>query len=139
MAFDYGTKFNGGIHVLVKKGEEYLVLKRRENDFEDASCWDLPGGGIEEAEQPLDAAVRETQEEAGLAVRIHNVITVWAMKLRNNLWSIETLVEADYISGTVQLSNEHREYKWLRKEDLAVLEAKGDIIIELIKHIDQVQ
>lgn len=30
--------------------------------------WELPGGGIEPGESPMDGAVREVQEETGLAV-----------------------------------------------------------------------
>ena len=31
--------------------------------------WDLPKGEIEEGEEPIDAAIRETQEETGLIVK----------------------------------------------------------------------
>jgi len=37
--------FCAGIHVLIKKKNRFLVLKRSPGDIEDAGYWDLPGGG----------------------------------------------------------------------------------------------
>jgi hypothetical protein len=41
-------------------GPRYLVLERAEN-----GVWECPAGHIEEGESPLEAAIRETQEEIG--------------------------------------------------------------------------
>lgn len=48
-----------------------LLVKRT-----DVPVWVLPGGGIEQGEQPEYAAIRETHEETGLTVEIvHHVAT----------------------------------------------------------------
>jgi 8-oxo-dGTP pyrophosphatase MutT (NUDIX family) len=36
--------------------------------------WDLPKGGIDASETPLDAALRETREETGLVLAAHELI-----------------------------------------------------------------
>lgn len=36
--------------------------------------WSFPGGRIEEGESPLQAAMRETQEEVGLRIKSHQVV-----------------------------------------------------------------
>jgi len=49
--------------------KEILLLKRPE----DAHCgglWSFPGGKVEKNEMPLDAAVRELREEAGLSGKL---------------------------------------------------------------------
>ncbi|MDI6098181.1 NUDIX hydrolase [Actinoplanes sp. NEAU-A12] len=41
--------------------------------------WDIPGGYVEEGETPLNACVREVQEELGLQVAIESLLAVdWA-------------------------------------------------------------
>jgi len=43
----------------------------------DKKIWVAPGGLIEPGEQPADAAVRETEEETGLAVRLTGIAGVY--------------------------------------------------------------
>lgn len=38
--------------------------------------WDIPGGHIEAGEHPLDACVREVQEEIGLIVAIRSMLVI---------------------------------------------------------------
>lgn len=50
-------------------GAELLVIKRDDKpDIPYPSHWDLPGGGREGLETPLECALRETREEVGLHV-----------------------------------------------------------------------
>lgn len=55
--------------VLSADGREVLLL-RRTIPF----LWDLPGGGIEPGERPVDAAVRECREETGHDVAIEREV-----------------------------------------------------------------
>lgn len=54
--------------ILVDTGSNYKVLsiKRGKDPFK--GMWANPGGNIDEGEKPLDAAVRELEEETGLVV-----------------------------------------------------------------------
>lgn len=117
--------FGAGIHLLIKKDNRFLVLKRSENDKDDPGHWDLPGGGIRYMEKPLDAALRESNEEAGIEVRIVNILDMWGKFFEDN-WSIESLVEAEYVSGEVRLSFEHSQYKWITKQQLKEIEPKAN-------------
>jgi 8-oxo-dGTP diphosphatase len=44
----------------------------------DSGVWELPGGRVDVGESALDAAVRETAEEAGIAVRITGLVGVYS-------------------------------------------------------------
>ncbi|MEK9153308.1 MAG: NUDIX domain-containing protein [Patescibacteria group bacterium] len=116
--------FGGGIHIAVKKGGKFLILKKSASDKDDAGRWDLPGGGIEFGEQPFEAAIRETQEEAGIKVAITKILTTWAMPYEEK-WSIEFLVEGKWLGGNIKLSPEHSEYQWVSRQELKTIKPKG--------------
>jgi 8-oxo-dGTP diphosphatase len=57
-----------GVNTIVLDSGEVLLIKRT-----DIPMWALPGGGVDENESLMDAAVRETEEETGLAVDIERL------------------------------------------------------------------
>lgn len=122
--------FGGGIHIAVKKGGRFLILKKSASDKDDAGRWDLPGGGIEFGEQPFEAAVREAKEEAGIKVEITKILATWAMPYGDK-WSIEFLVEGKHLSGNVKLSPEHSVAKWVSRQELKTIKPKGLFVQKL--------
>ncbi|RMH11907.1 MAG: NUDIX hydrolase [Gammaproteobacteria bacterium] len=56
-----------GIIAVTKDGQ--VLLLKRANGFTYPNQWNAPGGGIEDNENPLQAAYREFQEEAGVDLR----------------------------------------------------------------------
>ena len=54
------------VFVAVREEQGRLLLVRRC----DSGAWELPGGRVDVGESAVEAAVRETAEEAGLQVRI---------------------------------------------------------------------
>lgn len=65
---------------ILLKGDEVLLCHRRDFDL-----WNLPGGGVEEGENPWDATVRETREETGLLVRPTRLVGIYAKPQKNEL------------------------------------------------------
>jgi len=54
---------NATLLYIIKDGKILLIYKKRGFG---AGKWNGPGGKIEDGEDPMDAAVRETEEETGL-------------------------------------------------------------------------
>lgn len=125
-------KYWAGIHVVVEKNGKYLIMKRTLTDEHAPGCWDLPGGSIMLGEQPYDAAIRETREEAGIDINNIRLMDVFAFEF-DDLWSVELIAEARYVSGEVKLSQEHFEYQWLSKRKIIQLKSGSVQIKQLIK------
>jgi 8-oxo-dGTP diphosphatase len=83
--------------------------------------WEIPGGQVEQGETLIEAAVRETQEEAGVTIEVKTLVTVQS-NLTRNLLIFGFL--AAYISGELATSSETPEVRW----------AKCDEVLPLITH-----
>jgi 8-oxo-dGTP diphosphatase len=59
--------------VVVRGLEERLLLVRRC----DSGAWELPGGRVDIGESAVDAAIRETAEEAGIRVTVTGLVGVF--------------------------------------------------------------
>lgn len=68
----------GAYVVCVRDGQVLLV---RLNPMLGLAGWSLPGGGVDQGEHPLDAAVREVAEETGYEVVIDRLLTVDSLHL----------------------------------------------------------
>lgn len=72
--------------------EQILTIKRR-----DVPVWVLPGGGLEDDEDPEDAIIREVFEETGLHVKVkRNVCSYLPI---NRLGTHTHLFECEVING----------------------------------------
>lgn len=62
-----------GSGLLLTTGEKVLLLLRSRHVTEPRT-WGIPGGAIEEGEDPLQSALRESEEEMGLSIDSYRVI-----------------------------------------------------------------
>ena len=103
---------------------EYALFKRA-----DAGWWQGVAGGGENKETPVQAAKRETKEEAGIHshtgfVQLDTIIPVRVTEFSNNhIWGEEIYVIPMYCfgvmvkEGAIMLSHEHTEYRWLSYQE----------------------
>lgn len=91
--------------------DEVLLLKRR-----DIPVWVLPGGGIEHGETPEEAAVREAEEETGLAVALKRKVAFY--QPANRLTKPTHFYEVEILSGTPQKGPETRDIGFFPLNDL---------------------
>ena len=118
------------LHRQAPQGDiEYGIFRRRDHDY-----WQGIAGGGEDAETPLEAAYRETAEEAGLAPaevvlnQLTSLAMIPAIQFGGMLWGPSLPVIPEYAFGAkceaqadVNISSEHVEFRWAPYEEAASL------------------
>ncbi|MEM5834636.1 MAG: NUDIX domain-containing protein [Candidatus Aenigmatarchaeota archaeon] len=107
-----------GTAAVVVKEDSFLVIKRATKDeFAKEASWTLPGGRVENYEDPNQAVLREIKEETGIEVEIVKPIGIWSGR-KNNVWRIIIHYLCKYRKGRVKLSKEHSEFSWIKFKEL---------------------
>ncbi|XP_050524975.1 bis(5'-nucleosyl)-tetraphosphatase [asymmetrical] [Daktulosphaira vitifoliae] len=108
----------GGLVIYRKVFNEiqYLLLQASYENHH----WTPPKGHLEENESDMDAAVRETEEEAGLKLQDlcvdHHFKKTLKYEPANKNFIKQVVYFLAYLTNPetpVKLSNEHQSYKWL--------------------------
>jgi mutator protein MutT len=97
-----------GAVIAIKDGK-VLLLKRGEDAPWMPGKWDFPGGGIEEGEDPKEAAAREAKEEIGLETRTLHELTVVEVEDE----PVHFFYSHWFKPGDLELGSEHDDYKWV--------------------------
>lgn len=127
-AGDYGT----AVMVPVFEGKA-LILRRGPTAPWRPGFWNLPGGGIDEGESALQAALRECEEESGLSVTNVRFIGSWNMNGEPiQAFTGEAMDTQVYIRPNHGII-EHDQYQWIGVEDLRKFQFAEPQIIEVIK------
>ncbi len=113
---------------LIKRGDEILITQRSEV-MSHPLMWEFPGGKLFPGESPERGLIREIMEELNIKIKVEQLLPSvkhdygsLRIKLIPFICSIE--------SGDI-LPTEHKDVKWLKKEDLnnySLLEADLKII-----------
>ncbi|MBM3209079.1 NUDIX domain-containing protein [Candidatus Shapirobacteria bacterium] len=95
------------------KSKRLLLVKRR-----DVPVWVIPGGGIEKGETPEEAAVRETKEETGFAIKIVRKVAEYTYKGQNKK---NHIFEAVVVGGKAETGSESKEITFFEVNNLPEL------------------
>ena len=100
---------------------QFAILKRS-----DAGYWQFIAGGGEDSETPLEAAQRETQEEAGITGQIMTLDSLATIPKEgfggSELWGQDVYVIPEHYfaidvgESDITLSREHTEVRWVSYE-----------------------
>jgi len=124
--------FHVGLKAFITNGEKLLILQDPEG------FWELPGGRAEKQEilRPLEEILlRETKEELGdqFEYKVSSIFHAWIRKpdptkniaqvYRDNDFCIFLIgILCEYKKGDVTLSPEHKNFRWVTKEEVETLE-----------------
>jgi 8-oxo-dGTP pyrophosphatase MutT (NUDIX family) len=115
--------------VAVLDEQERLLLIRRHRFVFDRWVWELPGGYVDDEEQPASCAVREVEEETGwrpVAVEPLLSFQPWvATADAENLLFLAR--EAEHVGAPVDV-NEAERVAWIPLEEARDLVSRGGIV-----------
>ena len=107
---------------ILKDNDEFLVVKRSENDDLYPGAWEFPGGHLEAGETLKEGLKRELREEIGYDKEINPIITHYYDEVKTKNDELIHDLEIDFIINVsksdinVKLSDEHCDYKWVKKD-----------------------
>lgn len=107
---------------ILRDNDEFLVVKRSENDDLYPGAWEFPGGHLEKGETLKDCLKRELFEEIGYDSVFNPIITHYYDEVKEKNGELIHDLEIDFIVNVdsskinIKLSNEHCDYKWVTKE-----------------------
>ncbi len=113
--------------VLVKKGEEFLLVKNKNRTSDFYGC---VSGFVEHGESLEECVKREVMEETGIAITNIRYAGSQAWPFPDQLMLAFT---ADYKSGTIKMQEEELDdADWFHKDKLPVIPRPGSVAYNLI-------
>lgn len=132
------------VHSAIINNGKLLILKRVANTYQ-GNLWDLPGGTLEDGEDPADGAIREVLEETGIKISelrlFHYYSNVDEEKNKQFITLIFT-TQTKLGSENVLLNpREHSEFKWVELENIAEYQTVSylPLCVELLKKDEEKQ
>ena len=117
------TKWGLTIRGICEFNDKILLLKIRSHSSHDAEKWEIPGGKVKKSEFFDDALKREYAEETGLEIDIKELHAVvrkdyTTCKTKEEIKSIQLVMNVTCDSDVVKISREHDDYGWLSEEEI---------------------
>ena len=94
-----------------------LIIKRRPNDVQKPSIWEIPGGRLELGEDPNQGLIRETKEETNLDIEIKKPLNVKHFTRDDGQKITMLIFLCQALNQDVKLSEEHTEYEWINLDE----------------------
>jgi 8-oxo-dGTP diphosphatase len=116
------------IHTVIYNAErKVLIIKRAKVNDVLPEYWDIPGGTLEDGEDPAAGAIREAREETSLGINDLRLFFEHSnVDAAKNKQFVTLVFAAKYPGGEVTLNpEEHEEYAWIASEEVEKYKTVG--------------
>ena len=105
------------VAAIIRDRENRLCLSRRPEHKHQGGLWEFPGGKIEPGEAPIDALVREVQEELGVGIRVTGHLSTDDTHVGDRIIRL-ACYRAELEGERPTESTDHDQMRWVRSGDL---------------------
>jgi 8-oxo-dGTP pyrophosphatase MutT (NUDIX family) len=120
-----GKEVHDAVKAVVRHSEEekFLVVQRSSHDSMPLK-WEFPGGGVDDSDDSVKgAALRELEEETGLNGEVLRRGDSGKVELNDRILEFH-IFEVEVSEREVELSREHRDFRWVSKEKIEKLDSE---------------
>ena len=120
--------------VAVKKDDQYLVVQEQKGNQD----WYLPAGRVEAGESFIDAAHRETLEEAGIPINLTGIVKIQHTP-GDGTARVRVIFLAEPADDTPPKSiadKESLQADWFTLEEIKKLPLRGAEVVEIFEHLE---
>lgn len=113
-------QFQPVILAVIQHEGKFLFTKRVDSYAPYHGRWQLPGGGLEFGENPVQALHREIREELGVEIKNIKLIPFIDTRVRNN-WQgifISFHCHLENPNTEITLNEEASEYRWFMRDEI---------------------
>ena len=105
--------------IILRDDGRFLLVRRSPDDAFLPGRWEVPGGASHYGEPPEEAARREVMEECGLAVAVHQPLSVgqYFIGATQRVMILFACSLRDDDPSIVQLSHEHDDFAWVSADE----------------------
>lgn len=96
-----------GVHLLLERGDEVLLMRRAGTGFFDG-LYSLPGGHVEPGESLFQTAIREAVEELGIRLEGASLRAVGVIHRRSDTSRIDFFVRVGRWAGEPGIAEPHK-------------------------------
>lgn len=122
--------------VVVRLGPRFLLVHERKY----GGTWYLPAGGVEPGETLAQAAIRETEEEAGIPIVLDGIVRVEHTPRPEGHVRLRVIFHAHPADDTPpkREADEHSlEAAWFLPAQLRSLRLRGDEVLQLLEDVER--
>jgi 8-oxo-dGTP diphosphatase len=120
--------------VLIRNAADKYLLLWRSDHPTFPNDPDLPGGTLDAGEQPIQTAVREVEEEAGIVIKAENLHSLYEgtdFSGHGTTYYLYACTETTQQEPAI--SWEHADYEWVTKDELLVhAKAAKDTYMQMV-------